>query len=292
VRAVAAAVVAAAALAVWPAAASAQVRLQGIGTFVRPVHVTGAPGDYERLYVVEQRGTIQVVRGGQASQFLDLRSAVRSPEDGAGNEEGLLSVALPPDFQQSRLLYVYFTDGGGNNRVEELRATSADSADPASRREVLVLQHPVQANHNGGQLQFGPDGFLYLAPGDGGGGNDPEDNAEDLSSPLGKVLRIDPRQTVTAPYAVPPDNPFVGTPGARGEIWSYGLRNPFRFSFDRSTGDLTIGASGRGTRRRSTSRPRHRAEGGAWTSAGTTARGASLREAPSRHAHVQEQRAR
>jgi hypothetical protein len=244
VRAVAAAFVAALALVVAPPAA-AQLRLQGVGNFVRPVHVTGAPGDYERLYVVEQRGTIQVVRGGQVQQFLDLRDLVRSPEDSGGSEEGLLSVAFPPDFQQTRLFYVYFTDNVGSNRVEELRAPTSDLADPASRRQVIPLPHPGAANHNGGQLQFGLDGMLYLAPGDGGGGQSA--NAQNLSSPLGKVLRIDPRASGPQPYSIPADNPFVGQSGARGEIWSYGLRNPFRFSIDRRTGDLIIGDVGEAT---------------------------------------------
>jgi len=226
--------------------AGAAVSLQRVGDFTSPVYVTGAPGDYERLYVVEQRGTIQVVRGGQAHQFLDLSAAVRSPgaPAGGGSEEGMLSMAFPPDFQQSRLFYVYFTDTDGNNRVEELRAPTDDAADPASRRRVLLLLHPTNANHNGGQLQFGPDGMLYLAPGDGGGGYDPMGNAQNLGSPLGKVLRIDPRGAAPDTYSIPPDNPFVGQAGARGEIWAYGLRNPFRFSFDRQTGDLVIGDVG------------------------------------------------
>ena len=247
-RALAAALVGAVGLSVATSTAAAQPRLQGIGTFVRPVHVAAAPADYERLYVVEQRGTIQVMRNGQTQPFLDLRDVVLSPEDaGGGNEEGLLSIAFPQDFQQSRRFYVYFTDSAGNNRVEEVVAPSADAADPASRRLVIALEHPGQSNHNGGQLQFGPDGMLYLAPGDGGGGNDPANNAENLLSPLGKVLRIDPRASGAQPYTIPPDNPFVGQPGARGEIWSYGLRNPFRFSFDRVTGDLVIGDVGQGT---------------------------------------------
>jgi glucose/arabinose dehydrogenase len=247
VRAVAAAVVGAAALAVLAAApAAAQLRLQGVGSFDSPVHVTGAPGDHERLYVVEQRGTVQVVRGGVAAHYLDLRDAVRSPgEPGAGSEEGLLSIAFRPDFQQSRLFYVYFTDSGGTNRVEELRASTGDAADPASRRLVMELPFTPATNHNGGQLQFGPDGLLYLAPGDGGGGE--AGNAQDPSSLLGKVLRIDPRPSGALGYTIPPDNPFVGDPGTRDEIWASGLRNPFRFSFDRLTGDLAIGDVGEGT---------------------------------------------
>jgi hypothetical protein len=239
VRAVAAAVVAAVALVLAAATpAAAQLRLQGVGTFASPVHVTGAPGDHERLYVVEQRGTVQVVRGGVATQFLDLRGAVR-----AGGEEGLLSIAFPPNFQQSRLFYVYFTDSGGANRVEELRAPSGDAADPASRRLVVQLDNTPATNHNGGQLQFGPDGLLYLAPGDGGSSSA---TAQDLDSLLGKVLRIDPRPSGSMGYTIPPDNPFVGQ-SARAEIWAYGLRNPFRFSFDRLTGDLVIGDVGEGT---------------------------------------------
>jgi glucose/arabinose dehydrogenase len=218
--------------------AGAQLRLQGVGTFASPVHVTGAPGDHERLYVVEQRGTVQVVRGGTATQFLDLTGAVR-----AGGEEGLLSIAFPPNFQQSRLFYVYFTDSTGTNRVEELRAPTGDVADPASRRLVLALPFTSAGNHNGGQLQFGPDGLLYLAPGDGGSSSA---TAQDLGSLHGKVLRIDPRPSGALGYTIPPDNPFVGDPGALDEIWSYGLRNPFRFSFDRLTGDLVIGDVGGG----------------------------------------------
>jgi hypothetical protein len=239
VRAVAAAVVAAAALVLAAATpAAAQLRLQGVGTFESPVHVTGAPGDHERLYVVEQRGTVQVVRGGVATQFLDLRGAVR-----AGGEEGLLSIAFPANFQESRLFYVYFTDSGGANRVEELRAPSGDVADPGSRRLVMQLDNTPAGNHNGGQLQFGPDGLLYLAPGDGGSSSA---TAQDLDSLLGKMLRIDPIPSGPLGYAIPQDNPFVGVSG-RDEIWAYGLRNPFRFSFDRLTGDLVIGDVGAGT---------------------------------------------
>jgi Glucose / Sorbosone dehydrogenase len=239
VRAVAAAVVAAIALVLAAATpAAGQLRLQGVGTFDRPVHVTGAPGDHERLYVVEQRGTIQVVRSGVAAQFLDLQGAVR-----AGGEEGLLSVAFPPNFQGSRLFYVYFTDSGGANRVEELRAPFGDIADPGSRRLVMQLDNTPATNHNGGQLQFGPDGLLYLAPGDGGSSSA---TAQNLNSLLGKVLRIDPRPSGSMGYTIPPDNPFVGQ-SARAEIWAYGLRNPFRFSFDRLSGDLVIGDVGEGT---------------------------------------------
>jgi hypothetical protein len=227
------------------AGASAEVRLQKVGDFSEPLHVTGAPGDASRLYVVEQEGTIQVFRSGVKRQFVDLRSVVRGAADpGAGGEEGLLSMAFPPDFQTSRRFYVYFTQAdGAANRVEELRAPTGDGADPASRRLVISIPHADASNHNGGQLQFGPDGLLYLAPGDGGTGGAP---ARDLESLLGKLLRIDPRGAAPGAYTAPADNPYVGLPG-RDEIWLYGLRNPFRFSFDRANGDLVLGDVGQGT---------------------------------------------
>lgn len=223
-------------------AAQAAPRLQSIGPrFDMPVHVSGAPGDGERLYVVEKAGVLKVVRGGVASVLIDLRAIVR--DDG---EEGLLSIAFPPDFQTSRLVYLYYTEEGGDNRVDELRMPTGDSVDPGSRRMVLHLPHPDgPTNHNGGQIQFGPDGLLYVAPGDGGIGA--RANAQDLSSPLGKVLRLDPRGGVVGSYTVPADNPFAADGGTRALVWAYGLRNPYRFSFDRSTGDLVIGDVGEGT---------------------------------------------
>jgi Glucose / Sorbosone dehydrogenase len=208
------------------APAAAEVRLLPVGNFDSPVHVTGAPGDGERLYVVEQPGVIRVVRDGSSSVFADLTG----PVEATGNEEGLLSMAFAPDFQTSRLLYVFFTnaDAGHDLEIAELRAPTGDAVDPSSLRRVLVIEHNEANNHNGGQLQFGPDGHLYVSTGDGGNSYDnPTDDAIDPSSLLGKILRIDPR---------------VG--GAAPEVWSYGLRNPWRFSFDRSTGDLTIGDVG------------------------------------------------
>ena len=207
--------------------------------------MAGAPGDDQRLYVVEQRGTIETVRDGRASTFVDLQAAVQGPGDsGAGGEQGLLGLAFAPDFQASRLLYVYFTDTNGDNRVEELRAPTDDAADPASRRLVLTIPHPGAQNHNGGTLRFGPDGLLYLAPGDGGTGGAP---AHDLNDLRGKVLRIDPHGSAPGQYAIPAGNPFAGQAGKRGEIWAYGLRNPYRFAFDRTTGDLIVGDVGEGT---------------------------------------------
>ena len=276
---------AAAAAALPASAAHAAVSLRSIGpTFDGPVFVAGAPGDDQRLYVVEQRGTIETVRDGRASTFVDLQAAVQGPGDsGAGGEQGLLGLAFAPDFQASRLLYVYFTDTNGDNRVEELRAPTDDAADPASRRLVLTIPHPGAQNHNGGTLRFGPDGLLYLAPGDGGTGGAP---AHDLNDLRGKVLRIDPHGSAPGQYAIPAGNPFAGQAGKRGEIWAYGLRNPYRFAFDRTTGDLIVGDVGEGTTEEIDWLPAAgAAAGGAPTSAGTRAREASRRAARPRRAH-------
>ena len=219
------------------------VRLARLGTFSAPLYVASAPGDGRRLYVVEQAGRIMVLRGGRklARPFLDLRAQVLS-----GGEQGMLSVAFAPDFATSRLLYVYFTGRDGRQNVVEYRAASRDRADPGSARLVLRMDDP-ESNHNGGLLLFGPDRRLYIGTGDGGGGDDQHGrrgNAQDLGSLLGKILRIDPRRSGSRPYAVPADNPFAGRRGTRAEVYSYGLRNPWRFSFDRKTGDLVIGDVG------------------------------------------------
>jgi hypothetical protein len=233
------------AIALAAPSAQAEVRTEKVGDFTRPVYVTGAPGDGSRLYVVEQRGTIQVVENGVAKPFLDLSASVRGPDDpDAGGEEGMTSMAFPPDFQTTRRFYVYYTESTGlYNRVDEFRAPTGDSADPASRRMVIAIPHFEGSHHNGGQIQFGGD-LLYLAPGDGGTGGAP---ARDLDSLSGKLLRIDPRGLTSGEYTVPAGNPYVGQPGRRPEIWASGLRNPFRFSFDRLTGDLTLGDVGEKT---------------------------------------------
>jgi glucose/arabinose dehydrogenase len=220
------------------------VRLVTVGRFDTPLYVTSPPGDNRRLMVVEQPGRIMVVRGGRTlpQPFLDIRSQVTY-----GGEQGLLSVAFPPDYQRSGRFYVYFTGGGGaDNRIVEYRRATADRADPSSARVVLTMPND-EANHNGGLMLFGPDGLMYVGTGDGGGANDQHGargNAQDLGSLLGKLLRIDPRASGGQPYRIPPSNPFVNRSGARGEIYAYGLRNPWRFSFDRRTGDLTIGDVG------------------------------------------------
>jgi hypothetical protein len=221
-------------LGVGSASADAAVRLQKVGDFDAPVYVAAAPGDYNRLYVVERAGTIRVIRDGVKlpGVFADLRSIV---ED--SGERGLLSIAFPPDFVRSRLLYAYYNDTQGDVHVDELRAASAERADPSYRRVTIEIQHRAATNHNGGTAAFGPDGLLYVAPGDGGTGQSA--NAPNVSSLLGKVLRIAP--TPGGGHRIPAGNPFGN------EVWARGLRNPFRFSIDRLTGDLAIGDVGAGT---------------------------------------------
>jgi glucose/arabinose dehydrogenase len=222
-RLLGAAVVAAVLAIAAPASAQAALHLSQIGgAFDHPVYVTAPPGDPHRLFVVEQPGRIIEVRDGQtlATPFLDITGDVRY-----GGEQGLLSMAFAPDYARSGRYYVYYTapragdSGGSVITVEEIS--------PAGRRVVFRVDHPTNSNHNGGQLQFGPDGLLYAGTGDGGSGNDPPGNAQNLGSSLGKLLRIDPLST-----------------SGRPTIYAYGLRNPFRFSFDRSTGDLVIGDVG------------------------------------------------
>ncbi|MGN6275293.1 MAG: PQQ-dependent sugar dehydrogenase [Solirubrobacterales bacterium] len=203
------------------------VALKKIGSFDHPVYVAGAPGFPKLLFVVEQPGRISVLRGGHRLRkpFLDIRGQVSY-----GGERGLLSVAFPPDYAQSRRFYVYYTDIAGNIRVDEFKRASATRAAAGSDRKVIEIPHPNFANHNGGQLQF-LGNLLYFGTGDGGSEGDPLNNAQNKDVLLGKLLRIDPRPSGGKPYSVPASNPFVGKPG-RDEIYSYGLRNPFRFSFD------------------------------------------------------------
>jgi glucose/arabinose dehydrogenase len=214
----------AALLALAPAAGA--VKKRKIGEFDAPVNVTGAPGFRKLLFVVEQPGSVRVVKGHHqlGHAFLNIRGAVGY--DGA--ERGLLSIAFPPDYKQSGRFYVDFTDNQGDINVMEFRRRSATRARRSSGRLVLQISHRANANHNGGQLQFLGD-QLYISTGDGGAGGDPPNNAQNLDVLLGKILRIHP--TPGGGYTVPADNPFVGKPG-RDEIFSYGLRNPWRFSFD------------------------------------------------------------
>ena len=216
-------------------------RLSRIGSFDQPTHVTAPPGDEARVFVTEQPGRIRVLvnRKLRSRPFLDIRDDVN-----CCGERGLLSLAFAADYAESGRFYVYFTRGDGDIVVRQYQrsAGNADRADSGSGREVIRIEHSRFPNHNGGQLQTGPDGMLYIGTGDGGGGGDPLRSGQKLSSLLGKLLRIDPRSG--GGYDIPSDNPFRGRSGARGEIWAYGLRNPYRFSFDRKGGALPIGDVG------------------------------------------------
>jgi glucose/arabinose dehydrogenase len=207
------------------------VALKKIGSFDHPVYVTGAPGFPKLLFVVEQPGRVAVLSNGHrlSHPFLDIRGMVGYDEA----ERGLLSIAFPPDYAQSKSFYVYYVNHAGNIRVDEFRRGSATRALRGSQRQVIEIPHPENANHNGGQMQF-LGNLLYFGTGDGGSGGDPPNNAQNKDVLLGKLLRIDPRPAGGQAYSVPASNPFVGKPG-RDEIYSYGLRNPFRFSFDTVT---------------------------------------------------------
>jgi glucose/arabinose dehydrogenase len=205
-----------------------QTRALGVRVVVSgldsPTHVAAPRSEPRRLYIVEQRGVIRVMVNGRlrTRPFLDIRPLVLS-----GGEQGLLSVAFHPNYAKNRRLYVDYTDRNGDTRVVEYRSDKAGArALPGTRRQLLAIDQPY-ANHNGGQLAFGPDGLLYIGMGDGGSGGDPENRAQNLSSLLGKLLKIDATRR-----------------GARPVIAAYGLRNPWRFSFDRATGDLWIGDVG------------------------------------------------
>jgi glucose/arabinose dehydrogenase len=204
-----------------------------------PLYVTQPPGDSARLFVVEQGGTIRVLRHDSLlpTPFLDVSGHIVS-----GGEQGLLSLAFHPQYTVNGHFYVYFTDHNGDTRVVRYQVSADPNiADSTSGDTVFGFPQPYP-NHNGGLLLFGPDGKLYVGLGDGGSGGDPLGNGQNKSTLLGKILRLD--VDGGAPYAIPADNPFVGVVGDSAQIWLYGLRNPWRFSFDRSSGDLYIGDVG------------------------------------------------
>jgi glucose/arabinose dehydrogenase len=211
-----------------------------------PLYLTQPPGDTSRLFVVEQGGRIRVIQNGTllATPFLDIRSLVSS-----GGEQGLLSMAFHPNYANNGQFFVDYTDTPNGN-IQVVRYTvsaNPNVANPTSARVVLSINHSTFDNHNGGLVMFGPDGFLYIGVGDGGGGGDPFGSGQSTTTLLGKILRID--VNAGSPYVVPASNPFVGRPPpARPEIWAYGLRNPWRFSFDRVTGDLYIADVGQSAR--------------------------------------------
>lgn len=242
-----------------PVNTSDLVTLTPVGAFERPVLVTAPAGDGRRIFVVEQTGTVRVVRDGEIlpTPFLDLRDKVKIL-----SEPGLLSVAFAPDYAATGLLYAFYnsTAGNGDTHISEFRRhqTNPHLADPYSERILLTIVKPWE-NHNGGMLQFGPDGTLYASVGDGDSGvlYPPGFFAQRKDSLLGTILRIDPRRG--DPYAVPSDNPFVADPSGRPEIWALGLRNPWRFWIDPPSGALFVGDAGNARREEidfaSTSRP-------------------------------------
>jgi glucose/arabinose dehydrogenase len=219
-----------------------QIEFQQIATgFTRPLYLTHAGDGTGRLFVIEQAGVIKIIRNGQtlATPFLDIRDRVES-----GGERGLLSVAFHPKYKENGRFFVNYTarkQGVLKSVIAEYKVsqTNSDIAD-RTERVILEIEQPF-ANHNGGLNKFGPDGFLYIGLGDGGGAGDPLNAGQSLDTLLGKILRIDIEKK---PYAIPQENPFVGRVNVQGEIWAYGLRNPWRFSFDRCTGRLFAGDVG------------------------------------------------
>jgi glucose/arabinose dehydrogenase len=210
------------------------IALTKVGEFDDPTVLAFRPGD-EHLYVGERAGKIRrLLPDGTTEVVLDITSLVK-----AGGEQGLLAFAFAPRGSHA---YVHYSNTEGDTAVDEFTVDGNGMIDSASRRHVLGQQQPY-ANHNGGQIEFGADGYLYIGLGDGGSSNDPERRADKHNSLLGKILRIDPRPAGSAPYGVPADNPFVNEPDARPEIFHLGLRNPWRFSFD-TTGALWIGDVG------------------------------------------------
>jgi glucose/arabinose dehydrogenase len=218
-----------------------QVKLEKVGDFEQPVYITQPPGS-EDLYVVEREGTVRIVRDGQvvSTPALDISDRVTAD----GEEQGFLSIAFPPDFQSSHVVYAYYTGNDEDQHVVGYPVADDGSFDAGSEREILHMED-FASNHNGGLLLFGPDRQLYIGTGDGGIADDPERNGQDTGSLLGKILRIDPRPSGGRPYTVSSPGPLGQ--GARPEICNYGLRNPWRFSFDRGTAALLIGDVGQNT---------------------------------------------
>lgn len=235
---------------VWPEPSLREV--PGVGVRARPVAIRFADDGHGRMFIVEQAGRIMVLHDGVLGTFLNISDRVRSPATSGGNEQGLLGLAFPPSFTDKGYFYLNYTrrtpTNDGATVLSRFRVSAGNptegpinTADPASEEILLTVAQPF-SNHNGGDLHFGPDGYLYFGLGDGGSSGDPGNRAQDPLNLLGKMLRLDVETPVTPPatYHVPAGNPFVGNEAVRPEIWALGLRNPWRFSFDRLTGDLFI----------------------------------------------------
>lgn len=213
-----------------------------------PVELTHAKDGSGRLFIVEQRGTIRILKNGKLSKkhFLDIRERVTN-----GGEKGLLGLAFHPEFSKTRRFFVNYTSAkkGLHTVISEFTVgNNPEEADETSERILLTISQPF-SNHNGGKIAFGPDNYLYIGMGDGGAANDPEGSGQDLSTLLGKMLRIDvDKKSGRKPYAIPPDNPFISEANAVPEIFAFGLRNPWRFSFDNTTGLLYVGDVGQNAR--------------------------------------------
>jgi glucose/arabinose dehydrogenase len=224
---------------------TSQFRLVEVaGGFATPIYLTNAGDGSGRLFVVEQPGRIWIVKDGQksAAPFLDISGLVSQDVLGGYSERGLLGLAFHPDYEENGLFYVNYTDRNGDTHIVEymVSAENPDVANPNSARELLFVSQPY-STHNGGQLAFGFDGYLYIAFGDGGSRDDPGGNGQNPGVLLGKILRIDVDDwDFDHPYGIPADNPFSTNPALAPEVWAWGLRNAWRFSFDRATGDLYI----------------------------------------------------
>jgi hypothetical protein len=219
--------------------------LQTIGHFAEPMYVTSPPNEPDRILVAQRDGRIEQVQNGVNSNFADLGPVIGC----CPGEQGLQSIAIAPDFATTGRFYVDHTDAAGNIQIDELRASGA-TASLSTLRNVLTIPFPSDANHYGGQIQFGPEGYLYVSTGDGGhgDGNDEHRNAQSTATLLGKILRIDPAPSGVLPYTVPAGNPYPEAAPPYNAIWSLGLRNPYRFSFDRANGAIAIGDVGENER--------------------------------------------
>jgi glucose/arabinose dehydrogenase len=223
-----------------PDLAAVQVKLTPVASLTEPIYVTTRPGDDSTIYIAQRGGQLRAVRGGQlaAPPVLDISKMISS-----GGERGFLGVTFSPDGSH---LYASYTDTAGDSNIDEYAVGADGTVDTATRRQVLFQKQPYP-NHNGGDIVFGPDGYLYFGLGDGGSEGDPQREGQNLGTWLSKILRIDPTASGGQSYTVPADNPFVGRAGVKPEIWSYGLRNPWRFSFDSATEDLWIADVGQDT---------------------------------------------